>query len=392
MRGPAPTPQRTVGHAATGGGRRGRLSGIDGLRGIAALSVLLFHLWLYARVSPPAGAVSGVADWAWSSMRWGLILFFVLSGFLLYRPWLAAGRGGARPDLRRYARSRAARILPAYYLALAASVLLLWGSGAVPGVRLPSTESLPLFLVFAQNFSGGSLLTLDPPMWTLAVEVSFYLALPLLGLAALRIGRDRRALASGRPDRARHDLELGRERHRGPADADQGAAGDAAVLRDRDARRDAAGGPRAGNVRPAACSRWAPSPAWRPSSPSSGCCPTSPLRCTSFPSPRAAPRSSCWRARSRLRGCCAAGRCGRWARSPTASTSGTSRCCGGCARRGLLPLDPVAALPVVLLPSLALATLSWFWIERPAIAWARRVRSERLVPGVELVLPAASGP
>jgi peptidoglycan/LPS O-acetylase OafA/YrhL len=169
--------------------RPGRSPGLDGLRGIAALSVLLFHLWLYARADPAVAVAPGVVSYVWSDLRWGLLLFFVLSGFLLYRPWLALMETGGRPDLKRYARSRAARILPAYYLALAGSVLLLWGAGGVPGVRLPSDESLGLFLFFGQNFSNASLLTLDPPMWTLAVEVSFYLALPLLGAAAIRLGR-----------------------------------------------------------------------------------------------------------------------------------------------------------------------------------------------------------
>jgi peptidoglycan/LPS O-acetylase OafA/YrhL len=118
----------------------------------------------------------------------------VLSGFLLYRPWVEMLGTAGKPDLKRYLRNRWTRILPAYYLALVGSLVLLSGSAGVPGVRLPSDDSSWLFLVFGQNFSNGSLLTLDPPMWTLAVEVSFYLALPLLGAAALRLGRERRVL------------------------------------------------------------------------------------------------------------------------------------------------------------------------------------------------------
>jgi peptidoglycan/LPS O-acetylase OafA/YrhL len=171
-----------------------RHSALDGLRGIAALSVLLFHLWLYARVNPPGpGGAMNAADWAWSSARLGLVLFFVVSGFLLYRPWLEATfNDGAPPGLWRYLCSRAARILPAYYVALAGSMLLVLGLSSTPGVRLPSAESLPLFFVFAQNLNPASLLTLDPPMWTLGVEVSFYLALPLIGIAAMRLGGGRR--------------------------------------------------------------------------------------------------------------------------------------------------------------------------------------------------------
>lgn len=122
------------------------------------------------------------------------MLFFVLSGFLLFTPWVKAGLDSRpRPALGRYLRHRGARILPAYYLALAGSIALLWGAAGTPGVRLPTDGTLPLFLVFGQNYSLGSVMTLNPPMWTLAVEASFYLVLPLLGALALagRGGRRR---------------------------------------------------------------------------------------------------------------------------------------------------------------------------------------------------------
>lgn len=169
---------------------RGRNRALDGLRALAALSVLAFHLWLYARPTPPASSADGFGDWTWSNLRLGLTCFFVLSGYLLYRPWLEAALGErSRPELLRYARSRAARILPAYYLALAGALILLSGTAGVPGVRLPPEGDLWLFGVFGQNFDSHSLLTLDPPMWTLTIEVSFYAALPLIAIAALRIGR-----------------------------------------------------------------------------------------------------------------------------------------------------------------------------------------------------------
>jgi peptidoglycan/LPS O-acetylase OafA/YrhL len=169
-----------------------RSAPIDGLRGLAALSVLLYHLWLYARPVPPAGAPAAAGDWPWYSGRLGLILFFVISGYLLYAPWVAAARGEREmPRIGAYFRRRAARILPAYYVALAGAVALVWGLGSTPGVRLPPADGLPLFLVFGQNLGHGTALTLDPPMWTLCVEVSFYLALPLIGLAAARLAGGR---------------------------------------------------------------------------------------------------------------------------------------------------------------------------------------------------------
>ncbi len=167
-------------------GPRTRNDSLDGLRGIAALAVLAFHVWLYTRLVPST-AMTTLGDHAWEAGRLGLVLFFALSGYLLYAPWARAAFAGARPPaLRPYLAKRAARILPAYYLALAGTLLLLWDAAGTPGVRLPPAGALPLFLVFGQNFSSDSVMTFDPPTWTLAIEISFYLVLPLLGWLASR--------------------------------------------------------------------------------------------------------------------------------------------------------------------------------------------------------------
>lgn len=169
-----------------------RAAAIDGARGLAALSVLVFHAWLYTRVGVSAGDRETAVDYALHELRLGLVLFFVLSGFLLWRPFVAAARGDRpRPGTREYLLRRGARVLPAYYVALVGSIVLLWGAGATPGVRVPDAELLPLFLVFAQNFNPGTVMKLDPPMWTLAVEVTFYLLLPLVAVLAVRLPRSR---------------------------------------------------------------------------------------------------------------------------------------------------------------------------------------------------------
>ncbi len=173
-----------------------RSGAIDGARGVAALSVLLFHAWLYTRVDVSASARETTLDYVLHEGRLGLVLFFVLSGFLLWRPFVAAARGRRpKPGTREYLIRRGARVLPAYYLALAGSLALLWGARETPGVRLPPAEKLPSFLVFAQNFDPATVMKLDPPMWTLAVEVTFYLLLPLVALLALRLPRPRAAQA-----------------------------------------------------------------------------------------------------------------------------------------------------------------------------------------------------
>lgn len=168
---------------------RDREAGLDGLRGIAAMSVVLFHVYLYGR---PGRATS---PWEAIPMRLsvGLLLFFVLSGFLLYRSFERAARAQRRKvDISRYARRRAARILPAYYVCLIVSYPLLRVAEPLDGVRLPPPDSLWMFAVMAQNFSLDTLLKLNPVTWTLVVEVCFYVLLPLLGLWAFEVARGRR--------------------------------------------------------------------------------------------------------------------------------------------------------------------------------------------------------
>src|SRR4051812_48342221 len=105
---------------------RQRLDALDGLRGLAALGVLVLHVWMFSYGDlhkPP----KGLLDFVLGELRLGVQLFFVLSGFLIFRPFAAAALDGARrgPSLVRYAVRRAARILPGYWLALGASFLLL---------------------------------------------------------------------------------------------------------------------------------------------------------------------------------------------------------------------------------------------------------------------------
>jgi peptidoglycan/LPS O-acetylase OafA/YrhL len=94
------------------------------------------------------------------------------------------------PSLTRYAIRRAARILPGYWLALAGSFLLL--RHLDHPMQLDAAQ-LPIFLVFAQNQFDETIKHLDPPMWTLAIEVSFYATLPIAGLLALKACNKSRA-------------------------------------------------------------------------------------------------------------------------------------------------------------------------------------------------------
>src|SRR5436190_12660103 len=93
-----------------------RLPGIEGARACAALSVLVFHCWLYG---DPRGMPAPFGLDVMPHFALGVILFFTLSGFLLYRPFVAATFDpAARPRLREFYRNRALRIVPAYWVIL----------------------------------------------------------------------------------------------------------------------------------------------------------------------------------------------------------------------------------------------------------------------------------
>lgn len=165
-----------------------RLAALDGLRGLAAVSIVLLHVSMFNR-GDARHPDKTLVDHAMGELRLGLVLFFVLSGFLLYRGWARAALAGEPgPRLRTYAVRRLARILPAYWLAVVGIFALL---SQIDYPLMPDLSQLPIFLGFAQNYLPETANRLDPPMWSLVVEMSFYVALPLLGWLALRLGTSR---------------------------------------------------------------------------------------------------------------------------------------------------------------------------------------------------------
>jgi len=170
-----------------------RSAAIDGIRGLAALSVLGFHVWLY-RENRPKGDRSLLFDQVGFALHLGLVCFFVLSGFLLYRAFARAALGGPRAQVGTYAIRRVARIVPAYYVAIA-GVLVLYTLSGFDHIT-PTAGQLPLFLAFGQNYSMDTIMQLIPVAWTLCVEAAFYVVLPLIGLLALRIGARPRTQAA----------------------------------------------------------------------------------------------------------------------------------------------------------------------------------------------------
>lgn len=167
-----------------------RAQALDLMRAFAALAVLTYHVWLYTITDPSRPRRDDWWDFPMFELRVGLIVFFVMSGYLLYRPLLENWRSAPRTvPLKRYYWRRIVRIVPTYYLAIAVSILLLWNLDGTPGVRLPEASDLWMFLFFLQNYSSETLLTLDAPTWTLAVQAAFYLVFPLFLVFGKRMGR-----------------------------------------------------------------------------------------------------------------------------------------------------------------------------------------------------------
>ncbi|MEO8672954.1 MAG: acyltransferase [Tahibacter sp.] len=160
---------------------------LTGLRGIAAAWVVVFHVWHFSGAPPLRFDVGSVAIdlTPLASCGWfGVDLFFVLSGFLLGLPFLAAASGMRRwPALVPFWMRRARRVLPAYYLQLVLIVAILWlWRGTPPLAPAQWLAYLSMeFLLYAPTRD-----LLNPVWWSLPAEWHFYLILPLLGLLFAR--------------------------------------------------------------------------------------------------------------------------------------------------------------------------------------------------------------
>jgi peptidoglycan/LPS O-acetylase OafA/YrhL len=153
------SPTRAVGSTA-------RFPCFDGLRAIAALSILVLHF---------AGYSGLVSERGFGGIRWfntGVAVFFVISGFLLYRPFAVAHLDGmAAPRYGDFVRRRLLRLVPAYW----AILLILWVTHEIP--RVNGWGALTYFgfvhIYFPRYAIGGLIQS-----WSLCTELAFYLLLP----------------------------------------------------------------------------------------------------------------------------------------------------------------------------------------------------------------------
>jgi peptidoglycan/LPS O-acetylase OafA/YrhL len=164
--------------------RHRRFPLFDGLRAIAVSGVLLSHI---QGGSELPDLLSRIVTHA----QIGVTIFFLVSGFLLYRPFIAARGGGAdAPRVGAYAKRRFLRIFPAYWLALTVLTILPGFTGVTGGNPVPQYG-----LFFTLPVLGGPVCSgyaSDCGLsqtWSLVAELSFYAVLPLYALAMLRLTR-----------------------------------------------------------------------------------------------------------------------------------------------------------------------------------------------------------
>lgn len=153
----------------------GRLPALDALRAIGSVAVVAHHVGFHTGVSLNS-------QWgAWlARMDVGVAIFFVLSGFLLFRPWVSSAAAGLpRPRVRRYLWRRALRILPAYWLTVLVCLIVL------PQNRPASAGDWLRHLTFTQIYQPNQLRAGLSQTWSLATEVVFYLVLPLVAVFAV---------------------------------------------------------------------------------------------------------------------------------------------------------------------------------------------------------------
>ncbi len=182
---PAPLAESVAVPARTASQPSSRVHGIDGLRAVAALWVVGFHMFAFS-----GGSVLPGLDFVLRSGSTGVSLFLVLSGLCLYLPY--AGGRHARFTPADFFRRRMRRLLPAYYVSL---VLVLLAHMVTAGrIGLPAyspseyaaqvvTHATLTHQLFPETFYG-----LNGAYWSLGLEWELYLTLPLLIVAAVRFG------------------------------------------------------------------------------------------------------------------------------------------------------------------------------------------------------------
>ena len=168
-----------------------RLARIESLRAIGALGILIAHAWYDGQVV--GGNPTEVADTYFHRLilsgGLGISLLFGLSGHLMFWPFVQQLWGNKRPvNLRNYALNRVLRVFPLYFILMVVLLLLQEHGGTF--------EQWWRFSLFAENSSSSTVGTVNGPMWSLVVELHFYILLPLGAWLLARLARNNMMLGA----------------------------------------------------------------------------------------------------------------------------------------------------------------------------------------------------
>jgi peptidoglycan/LPS O-acetylase OafA/YrhL len=159
--------------------RAERVASLTGIRAVAALLVMGTHA-----AYTTGKYTHGYVGLAFSRMEIGVPIFFVLSGFLLFGPWVRAlAEDRPPPSMARYAWHRVRRIMPAYLITVLVAYLIYHYRTAGPNPGHTWTgllRNVTLTQAYTDNYLYSYLHQGLTQMWSLAVEVAFYAVLPLL--------------------------------------------------------------------------------------------------------------------------------------------------------------------------------------------------------------------
>ena len=169
-----------------------RLRGIDALRGVAALGVVLFHAVDQTKNALPNNLFDypiRLVQFASSFGYIGVFLFFVISGFCIHLQWARAKAAGTEPDIRfgSFWKRRIRRLYPPYVLALLLYLLL---AAYTVGIDLTHFffYDIGMHLLMLHNLDPHTCYTINGVFWTLAIEEQLYLAYFLLLFLRVRYG------------------------------------------------------------------------------------------------------------------------------------------------------------------------------------------------------------
>ena len=161
--------------------RAGKFPLLDSVRAIAMLCVLTGHAAYFM-------SLSGTHTLLRVRWEFAVQIFFIVSGFLLYRPFIRARLDGRSPRIAGYAWRRALRIVPAYWVALTVVGLSIGLAGVF------TSDGVPTYYGFAQVYRPDTAFGGLPQAWSLCVEAGFYVLLPAYAAVMSRYARPGRRL------------------------------------------------------------------------------------------------------------------------------------------------------------------------------------------------------